>query len=167
MVPRFHESRMSCFCVSTSVTRTLDARGIENLPFTPQESRVFLLRKSQVNQSTWTSALRRNAKRGKPGSRSSASVQRSHPAPGGQRSSDVERTCTLLGRLLAWSQQQVCVDCRFADKGLGLLRTISFGWLFGRSSLRMLDIATARTCSRGLPVIGNLIGSWTCHVEML
>ena len=75
MVPRFHESHMSCFCQSTSVTPTLDARGTESLPFTPQESRVFVLRQSQVTQSTPTSAVRRNAKRGKPGPRSSASVQ--------------------------------------------------------------------------------------------
>ena len=53
-----------------------------------------------------------------------------------------------------WSQQQVSVHCRSADKGLELLRRISFGWFFGRSSLRLSDIVTARTCSRGLPVIG-------------
>ena len=73
MVPRFHES--SCVCLSTSATRTLDARGAENL-LARQQSRVFLLRKSQVTQSTSsTSAVRRSAKRGKPCSRSSASVQ--------------------------------------------------------------------------------------------
>ena len=112
-----------------------------------------VLRKSQVTQSTSsTLALRRIAKTGKPGSRSSASVQtlKKHV----RQTSFFAGNLGTLGRLLAWSQQQVSVHCRSADKGLELLRRISFGWFFGRSSLRLSDIVTARTCSRGLPVMG-------------
>ena len=55
--------------------------------------------------------------------------------PLGPREPKICRTCFFAGnlctflryRLLAQSQQQVPVNCRFADKGLGLLRTISFG----------------------------------------
>ena len=171
MVPRLHESCLWCFCLSTSLTplepsirgchihqesRMVPAFCAPKVSGHPEhllyvsraqkrEEREAMFQKQRfgwVRTFPIHAYLARGLSKGaiRPPKATAAVID------------IARRTCQtarcvgtiLRHRSLRCSQQQVPVNCRFADKGLGLLRIISIDAFVWKVELKMLDIVTTR-----------------------